>query len=83
MRCSAEQALGELRALEEEFDDLSFQIMALRGRMGAVQGELQAERQAQAPREGDLAARVAQAQDSFAAAAEALAEAVDGRRRAG
>ena len=82
-RARAEQALAELRALEEEFDDLSFQIMALRGRMGAVQGELQAERQAQAPREGDLAARVAQAQDSFAAAAEALAEAVDGRRRAG
>lgn len=79
----ADEALAELRGLEAEAEDLAFQIQALRGRMGAVQGELQAERQAQHSREGDLSARVAQAQDAFTAAAEALAQAVDGGRRAG
>ncbi|MEZ4391634.1 MAG: serine/threonine-protein kinase [Polyangiales bacterium] len=82
-RLRAAACLAELRALEAEADDLAFQIQALRGRMGAVSGELQAEREASEQRANELASRVAEAQDAFVAAADSLSLAVDGGRRGG
>jgi hypothetical protein len=63
-------------ALESEADDLAFQMQALRGRLGAVEADLREELAAQEPRADDVATRVAQAEDTFTAAADALARAV-------
>jgi hypothetical protein len=82
-RARAEALKQDVRMLEEEGDDLAFQMQVLRGRMGVVQSDLRATRAAQDPRVDDVAQRIALAQDALAAAADALAQAVDGGRRAG
>lgn len=69
----AVEAAREVGALEAESADLAFQIQALRARMGAVEAEMRAARQAHAPQADDATERVATAEDAFAAAAEALA----------
>jgi len=69
----AAAALAAVQAVEVEVDDLAFQIQALRGRLGAVEADLRVERAAKEPQADEATQRVATAEDTFTAAAEALA----------